>query len=58
MGWLQTRIGEGMRMCGRGMSGSSSYQSHQFWVSPSGLQLAVLTGSRFSTPGELPGTTA
>lgn len=48
VGWLQTRIVEGVKDCGRGMSGSSSYQSHQFWMSPSGLLLSVLTGSRFS----------
>lgn len=58
MGRLQTRIAEGVRKCGRRMSGSSSYQSYQFWMSPSGLLLGVLTGSRFSIPGELTGATA
>lgn len=58
VGWLQIRIVEGVRKCGRRMSGSSSSQSQQFWMSPSGLLLAVLTGSAFSIPGELTGTTA
>lgn len=58
VGWLQSRRVEGVRKCGRGMSGSSSYQSHRFWMSPSGLLLDVLTSSRFSVPGELTGAAA
>lgn len=58
VGWLQTRRVEGVRKCGRGMSGSNSYQSHRFWMSPSGLLLDVLTSSRFSVTGELTGATA